>query len=399
MSSNFANPYRPGAGHPPLYLAGREDEKRRFSRLLNQQPVLRNVILTGLRGIGKTVLLNEFRTIAKQSGWLWAGSSLSESSARQTEEKLARRIITDISPLTSQVVVAEREHQQIGFAASKVKIGQHLDFDLLERIYQETPGLDSDKLEAVLQIGCEALVQESDCKGIVFAYDEAQNLADNRAKDEYPLSLLLDTFQALQRKGLPLLLVLTGLPTLFSKLVEARTYAERMFDIIELDALDKEAGRDAVLRPLRIGQCPIRFTDESVRVILDYSSGYPYFIQFICYEVYSVWTETVNVPVAMKPIIEKLDRDFFSGRWGHATNRQREFMRIIAELDSANEEFSVQEIVRASEHAQGIKAFGASHATQMLNILMEKGLVYRNRYGRYSFAVPLLAEFIRRCRD
>ena len=398
MEQSFSNPYRPGAGHPPPYLAGREDEKHRFSQLLNQHPVLRNVVLTGLRGIGKTVLLEEFQKMAGQNGWVWVGSDLSESSGGQTEENLARRIITDLSVVTSQMVMAEGERQEMGFAGGKIKTAQRLDSPLLEEIYRGTPGLALDKLKTVLEVGWSALMQKNGHKGIVFAYDEAQNLADNRAKDEYPLALLLDTFQALQRKNLPLLLVLTGLPTLFPKLVEARAYAERMFEMMELGPLDEAASRKAILKPLDIGQWPVRFTDESVATIVDRSSGYPYFIQFICREIYNAWTEDANVPVALAPIIEKLDRDFFSGRWDRATDRQRDFMRVIAGLDSADDEFTVQEVVQASEHSEEIKAFSASHAAQMLNNLIDKGLVYRNRHGRYSFAVPLLAGFIRRWR-
>lgn len=398
MKRNFSNPYKPGAGHFPPYLAGREDEKRRFGQQLNQHPVLRNVILTGLRGIGKTVLLEEFRKTANQNGWFWAGSDLSESSGGQTEERLARRVITDLSVLTSQVIITEKEHQEIGFMGDKVKPAQRLDSSLLETIYQKTPGLVLDKLKTVLEFGWSGLTQENGYKGIVFAYDEAQNLADNETKGEYPLSLLLDAFQSLQRKNLPLLLVLTGLPTLFPKLVEARTYAERMFEVMELGPLDETASRKAVLKPLNVSRCPVRFTDESVSTVVDASSGYPYFIQFICHEVYNVWTEDADISVAMEPIVEKLDRNFFSGRWDRATDRQRDFMRIIASLDSANDEFTVQEIVQASGRSVEIKAFSPSNATQMLNALIKKGLVYRNRHGKYSFAVPLLAEFIRRWR-
>lgn len=398
MGQSFSNPYKPGAGHFPPYLAGREDEKCRFGRLLDQRSVFRNVVLTGLRGIGKTVLLEEFRETAKQNGWFWAGSDLSESSGGQTEESLALRIITDLAVLTSQTVIAEKERQEIGFMGDKVKTDQRLDFSLLKTIYQETPGLALDKLKAVLEIGWSGLTQKNGYRGIVFAYDEAQHLADNAAKEEYPLSLLLDAFQSLQRKGLPLLLVLTGLPTLFPKLVEVRTYAERMFEVMELGPLDETASREAVLKPLDVSRCLVRFTDESVGTVVGASSGYPYFIQFICYEVYNVWTEDADISVAMDPIIEKLDRNFFSGRWSRATDRQRDFMRIIAGLDSATDEFTVQEIVQASERSAEIKAFSPSNATQMLNGLIDKGLVYRNRHGRYSFAVPLFAEFIRRWR-
>lgn len=97
-----------------------------------------------------------------------------------------------------------------------------LTYERLLGIYRRTPGLPLDKLKAVIESSWEALSMTG-ARGVVFAYDEAQNLADHAKREQFPLSLLLDTFQSLQRKGLPVLLVLTGLPTLFPKLVQART--------------------------------------------------------------------------------------------------------------------------------------------------------------------------------
>src|SRR4051812_13738928 len=91
--SKFKNPFRPGAGHMPPYLAGREQEKNDFERLLKQETILENLVLTGLRGLGKTVLLETFKPLAIQSGWLWAGTDLSESTSI-TEENLAIRLLT-----------------------------------------------------------------------------------------------------------------------------------------------------------------------------------------------------------------------------------------------------------------------------------------------------------------
>src|ERR1700733_12218366 len=100
----FANPFRPGAGHMPPYLAGREHEQREFKRLLQQAPILQNMVLTGLRGVGKTVLLETFRPLALQENWGWVGTDLSES-ASLSEERMAIRLITDLSVLASNVTV------------------------------------------------------------------------------------------------------------------------------------------------------------------------------------------------------------------------------------------------------------------------------------------------------
>src|SRR5713226_7993106 len=101
----FRNPFRPGAGHMPPYLAGREEETDQFRRLLDQETILKNLVLTGLRGLGKTVLLETFKPMAMQAGWLWAGADLSESTSI-SEENLATRLLTDLSVVLSSLVVS-----------------------------------------------------------------------------------------------------------------------------------------------------------------------------------------------------------------------------------------------------------------------------------------------------
>ena len=296
------------------------------------------------------------------------------------------------------MVVAQRDIQPPGFTAQSSLVSETLGYTLLRQIFETTPGLIADKLKFVLEIVWRSL-DHSGRKGLVFAYDEAQTLADHRAKDQFPLSVLLDVFQSLQRKGAPFLLLLTGLPTLFPKLVEARTFSERMFHTITLDRLKDADSRDAITKPVAQAQCPIQFSNESVDAITKSSGGYPYFIQFICREVFDIFIQqrAANQPasVPVQEIEQKLDSDFFFGRWSKTTDRQREFLSVIADLDNADEEFTVQEIVARSKQRLE-KPFTPSHVNQILNTLAGLGLVYRNRHGKYSFAVPLLGKFIRR---
>ena len=140
----FPNPFRPGAGHPPPYLAGRETETKEFSALLEQDPILTNLVLTGLRGVGKTVLLETFKPIALQSGWLWAGTDLSES-ASVSEDNVAIRLLADLSPLVANVVVAETEERSMGFGAKAAKESVRLDFELLRQHFAATPGQQTDR--------------------------------------------------------------------------------------------------------------------------------------------------------------------------------------------------------------------------------------------------------------
>src|SRR5262249_31926417 len=128
------------------------------------------------------------------------------------------------------------------------------------------------------------------------------------------------------------------------------------------------------------------------------SGGYPYFIQFICKEIYDVWIakkESGEVASAqMEDIVRKLDTDFFQGRWANVTDRQRELLIIISSLANCDDEFTVQEVAQQSK--QGRKPFSASHINQMFSSLAEAGLIYKNRHGKYSLAVPLLSRFIKR---
>jgi hypothetical protein len=376
-SGKFTNPFRPGAGHRPPYLAGREKEKEDFLKLLSQEVILENLVLTGLRGVGKTVLLEEFKPLAIRGGWLWVGTDLSEA-ASLSDERIALRLLTDLSVVTSTIVVQSQDLPTLGFARENRHVETRLNYPTLMNLYQQTPGLVSDKLKGSLEFVWQRL-KTAKVRGIVFAYDEAQNLNDHADRNEYPLSLVLDVFQSLQRKDIPFLLVLVGLPTLFPKLVEARTFAERMFRVVFLDRLNDEDSRDAITKPIGNAKCPVRLTPESIQVVVDHSGGYPYFIQFICREVYDVFVQLSErgepAMVPLPEITRKLDTDFFAGRWARVTDRQRDLLVVIAHLENCADEFTVQEIVEKSkeivENTTGVlhKPFSASHISQLLNAL------------------------------
>jgi hypothetical protein len=396
IDMDFKNPFRPGAGHMPPYLAGREEEEREFRRLLEQDTIVENLILTGLRGVGKTVLLEKFKPIAIHASWLWAGTDFSETTA-VTETNLAIRIITDLAVVTSGFELTTGVSPGLGFGGQDTPIKQPVNYAFLTRLFEEAPGLTADKLKHVLETVW-SILKVLGRRGLIFAYDEAQNLADHAQREQFPLSVLLDVFQSIQRKGVPFMLAMVGLPTLFPKLVEARTYAERMFRVVSLTQLNEPDRRLAIVRPVEDASCPIRFSETAVQAIAGISGGYPYFIQFICREVFDTWIQRLadgrETAIPQEEILRKLDTDFFAGRWAKATDRQRELLLAIAMLDNADREFTVQEIVEAS--TQLPKGFSASHVNQMLVSLANAGLIYKNRHGRYSFAVPLMGGFILR---
>lgn len=382
----------------PPYLAGREGEYAEFDRLLQQDEILENLVLTGLRGVGKTVLLETFKPRALKSGWLWASADLSES-ASISEAALAERLLADLALITSSATVENPQAgRSIGSSEPDEPEEIPLSHEILVEVYVKTPGLVADKIKATLEFAWEQLRRLDEHK-VIFVYDEAQNLSDHADKDQFPLSVLLDVFQSIQKKGIPFMLVLAGLPTLFPRLVDARTFSERMFRVMTLTKLNAEESREAILKPIEVADCPVRLSPESVEVIIHESAGYPYFIQFICREVYDVFIrqhvdeERKSVPI--EAIQHKLDADFFAGRWAKITDRQRELLWAVAHLEHPDEEFTILEL---TERAKGLlpKAFSPSHANQMLSSLAERGMIYKNRFGKYSFAVPLLGRFILR---
>src|SRR5258708_11845625 len=140
---------------------------------------MKNAIITGLRGIGKTVLLESFRSLAIAEGWVWVGTDWSES-ASVSEETLATRVLADLSLRTSMMVVHESKQLELGFRGGERTIRRALDFDILMTRYQSTPGLSADKLKAVIEFACGLMSGLTEkVPGLVFAYDEAQTLADH----------------------------------------------------------------------------------------------------------------------------------------------------------------------------------------------------------------------------
>ena len=399
MPPTSENPFKPGAGHMPPYLAGRDAEQKRFAEILRQSVITENLVLTGLRGVGKTVLLETLKPIARSKGWLWTGTDMSES-AGISEERLAMRLITDISVITSPMLHMTSPLPAIGFRQESDNVIQPVDFNHLMAVFGSSPGLVVDKLRSLLMGLWNAL--EGKVAGVVFAYDEAQILNDHSRDGEFPLSMLLELFQSIQKQGIPFLLVLTGLPILFPKLVEARTYSERMFHVMFLSQLTPAESREAIIRPTQKEDCPLRFTEDSVQSIINLSCGYPYFIQFICKEVFDVWLSKLGASeppsIPEQAIISKLDNDFFAARWDKATDRERDLLTVVSRLPNADAEFSVNDIVMLAQ-MQLRKPFSASQVNQMLGRLTAKGLIYKNRHGRYLFAVPLMSKFIRRQSD
>jgi len=137
------------------------------------------------------------KPIAQRNGWLWTGNDLSES-ASLTEDRIARRIVVDLSTLVGPMFVRRSTSQKPGFTATGEVTETQVGFDDFWTLYDKTPGLVDDKLKAVLT-EARRLLEQTDIRGVIFAYDEAQNLSDHAVAKEYPLSIILDVFAYFQR--------------------------------------------------------------------------------------------------------------------------------------------------------------------------------------------------------
>lgn len=397
------NPYRPGAGHLPPFLAGRADEQARFKRSIHQPHPNENFLVTGLRGFGKTVLLDRMRQIAEESYWIWVGNDLSESSSL-SEERLALRILTDLAQtIAAKLLDADGTLAMDVAGTSGHGSERNLDrnqevFAALKAVYERAPGLQSDRLKAVLS-RAGSLAARARASGIILAYDEAQCLTDHAERNEFPMSMLVETVASMQKQDapVPILLVLCGLPQVQDALTETRTYTERMFQVFTLDRLSRDDTWTAIANPISNLTPPLYVSNDLIGKVVDLSGGYPYLIQFFGKElVEKLLANGGTLPATSFPdsdTLERLDAGLFGARWNKATDKQREFLGLIAmRPKDTGPEFSAQEIAQLDASGNCTNAY----ASQILQSLCDRGLVYRTRRGRFAFTVPMSENMIAR---
>src|SRR5665811_1401947 len=242
------NPFMPGVGTQPPFLAGRDQSIRRFMSVLRGAPELpANMRLTGLRGVGKSVLLGEFERVARKDGW--GATQVEIQPGHNTDDQvvevlsaMARRAKSDLSRM-------QRVKQAAGEATRRVgSIG--MTWEDFTVSYQPFSGEKREDLTRELFSLIEVAVGKG-LAGVVILLDEAQILRDETRRDgEHPLSTLIASVSMLQRQELPLGLVMCGLPSLTGNLLKARTYTERMFTGEEIGSLQGDDAREAFVRPL-----------------------------------------------------------------------------------------------------------------------------------------------------
>jgi len=376
------NPFRPGNGIMPPYLAGREDEIFWFENSLESALSLpQNLVISGIRGTGKTVLLRKFEDICSQKRWLFARREFNNKLNQEGE--FLNALLTDIITKTKGISLAKRlKKPVIGFREG---YKEDIEGDFISILIQKYKGPLGDRLEAILTDVYEAIIK-AEYNGLVFLYDEFHFIEDSKIPNNFPLSLLLETFSHVQQEGLRYYLVLSGLPQLFPNLVKAKTYAERMFSVKSLRNLPKESSREAIVLPLK--KSNITFTDELINTIIEETQGYPYFLQFYPYYfIQNILKKRIGSKEfnEMYPLLLKeLDESFFSGRFTRASENEQRILLEMAELGSE---------IKFSE-LRGKTEIGKNYLNQILINLIKKGLIYRVGRGKYRFTLPLFEKFL-----
>lgn len=380
----MTNPFRPGNGIMPPYLAGREDETFWFEKSLNSAISLpQNLVLSGIRGTGKTVLLRKFEEICFKKKWLFVRREFNNKLNQEGE--FLNAILTDVIAKTEGISLTKKlKKPLIGFGRG---YKEDIEGDFISVLIQKYKGPLSDRLEAILKDTHEAIV-ETGYNGLVFLYDEFHFIEDAKIADNFPLSLLLESFSHVQQEGFRYYLVLSGLPQLFPNLVKAKTYAERMFAVKSIENISKEASQKAIMLPLK--NSDINFTNELIDALVEETQGYPYFLQFYPYHLIQ------NIPKrkiglkdfrVMHPLLLKeLDESFFAGRFNRASDNEQ---RILFEMARLAPE------VKFSELREKAK-IDKNYLNQILISLMEKGLIFRIGRGKYKFTLPLFEKFLLR---
>ena len=382
------NPYSPGAGTPPPELAGRDELIERAAVALDRiragKPA-RSFILYGLRGVGKTVLLNRIRQDAEARGIASVGMEAPEE--RSLPALLIPALRTGLLRLSGGEALKDNLLRAMralaGFTrALRVKYG-----DIEVRIDAEpetgladSSDLDLDLVDLLTALGKAA--GERDTAFVLFI-DELQYVPENQ------LASLIAALHSTGQEQLPITMVAAGLPQLVGRTGNAKSYAERLFEFVPVGRLDDDDARDALIVPAsREG---VAFDPEAVSEVLRETDGYPYFLQEWGKH---IWDAAGASPIgpddakrATAGALAELDASFFRVRFDRLTPAQKRYLRAMAELGPGPHRSG--DIARALDRK-------VTTVAPVRNSLIAKGMVYSPGHGDTAFTVPLFDGFMRR---
>jgi AAA ATPase domain len=389
------NPFRPGMGLEPTYLADRAPQLARFKQYLAGFPGLpRNVRVTGLRGVGKTVLLQHYGRVAAEAGWIVVGRECNEH--LQEESIFGQALVEDCRRAVEQSsrALAIRQRSQAVARQALDPLGSFtislagVTVAVQPRTRPGRIPLLDEQLFTSLTLACES-ASAANRPGVLFCWDEAHVLRDSANDRQFPLGIFLAALARAQREGLPVMLVACGLPTLTDNLVRAKSYSERMFQAEELGQLRPPEDLLAFTRPLELtGR---KFDAEMARAVLQVTGAYPFHLQFVGALLWDAVEWPLRITKAdfdknRPTILEALDQAFFKARLGRTSATERSILRAMA---ASGESAQIRDVLRLTKLPN-------QTAQQLIARLRDKGLIYRPQRGRLAFTVPLFGDYMRR---
>jgi AAA ATPase domain len=365
---------------------------RRFAATLRaapEQPA--NMRLTGLRGVGKTVLLGEFQAIAEDGDW--ASAMLEFQPGHNAEATLVTALVSVAQEVKERLSKVERIKKAVGGAARRagtlgVSWGEFM------VTYDPIVGQPREDITRTLFEVVEMAVEKGR-SGFVLLLDEAQVVRDETKRNgEHPLSLLISSVVALQRQEIPLGLVLCGLPTLTGNLLKARSYTERMFRGEEIGSLNQDDAREAFAQPLAESGGNLKADDALVDRVIYEVEGYPYFIQLWGAELWdaayigNVDCLTMNLLETVRPdIYRRLDLDFYNPRVETLTPAEQDVL-----LGTAFADYPPLVVSKLNDAINKTPP----NINVLLGRLVDNGVLYRLRKGEYDYTAPRFRDYLLR---
>lgn len=384
----ITNPFAPGAGTQPPELAGRDALRRSIDiavKRIRGGSAAKSMIMVGLRGVGKTVLLNRMSIDCDAAGFATLRAEAPED--KSLPAVLAphlRRTLLGLSRFDGAKSLAERALRGLAGFAKALKV-KYKDIEVALD-WEPEPGLaDNGDLETDLQalfaITGEAAKRAN--SALVMFLDELQYVAEDQ------LAALITALHEISQRNLPVTLVGAGLPQLRGRLGNAKSYAERLFDFPTVDALPPEPAKDAIRKPIR--QRGQDIDDDALDLIVGQTRGYPYFLQEWGKHAWDTASQSpitrADVEQASDSAIAALDANFFQMRFDRSTPSERRYLRAMAELGPGpHRSGDIADILDRPVTSQG----------PTRSQLISKGMIWSPSHGDTAFTVPLFDAYMRR---
>ena len=378
------NPYRPGAGTSPPALIGRDELINNFGvavrRALSGRPG-KSVMPIGLRGVGKTVLLNRFVEIAAHEGLKVAYIEAPETGDfRSLLAVRLRKILLDLDQGLGRRAVL-RALRVLKSFSYQLPDGSSISLGVDPLAGQADSGMLADDVTDLLVAVGEAAKEER--SGVLLAIDEVQYLA------EAELAALITAIHRISQLDLPVVLVGAGLPQLPGLVGDAKSYAERLFDFPLIGSLDPQQAAEALSLPAE--ELGVTYSDEALALVIDQTEGYPYFLQEWGYH---LWNNATSNPISgddarsvVPVVLDQLDRNFFRVRLDRLTPKEKEYVKAMADLGPGPH--------RSGDIATRLGVRVESVAPRRSG-LIGKGMIYSPAHGDTAFTVPLFDKFLHR---